>query len=90
MEFCVVFSFNRTLHIAIKGIAIWGVWRADVRDVIAEIFLQPRLDSPAWSIVLLSDVGSSSGQPVDQKLHNPFQALYVGLRDEAEVKWEDE
>ena len=60
---------NLTQPIIIKGIVILGVMQLDVkRDVVAEIFWQPRMGSPAsvaWHKVLLPDVGFSSSYSLD-------------------------
>ena len=59
-------------------------------NVVAKIFLQPRLDSPAYVArhrVLLSDVGSSSNHPLDPGLHYLLKVLDVDLRVKSEVMW---
>ena len=65
----------------------------DVRaDVVAEIFLQPALGSPAcvaWRRVSLPDVGPSSSCPLDPG-GQLFRALDVGLYVKDEAIWEDE
>ena len=64
-----------------QRIAIWGVVQPDVRDdVVVEIFWQPSLVSPthmAWCRVLLPDVRSSSGCPLNSGMHYFLQALSV-------------
>ena len=86
-------SHNCTPRLIIKMITIWRVRRPDVRgDVVAEIFLQPRLGSPACVLrrrVLLPDVQSSSSHLLDPGC-TISSGHDVGLHVESEAMWADE
>ena len=81
-------------HIIIKGIAIGDVRQPNVRsNVVTEIFLQSKLDSPAcmaWYKVLLPGVRSSSSHPINPGQHYFLQALDASLHVESEAMWKDE
>ena len=87
-------SLNRTPHIIIKRVTIYGGRRPDLRvNVVAEIFWQLTLGSPAYVLfwkVLLPHQGSSSSHSLDTEQHHLFQALDAGLHVEYVGMWEDE
>ena len=87
------FSLNRSPHVIIKGVAIWGVRQPNVRgDYVEGIFWLPTLGSSACVTrcrVLLPDVGFCSSHLLDLRQVYLLKELDVDFRVESEVMQED-